>query len=333
MIKQKTFFLIFAIFIMNTNSFAKPKCDTAHLDICAREIAQTLIESNAIDAHWENGNYLTGKLVYEHGRGFFVRVLEGKVHWKSDYLTIFGKSDVLTSIKLSIIPNRTVYYFGGTWHNITAPTPVVSTPAITMTPAILVPQAKPMAVPGKTPQAIPNKIPQAKPMAVPTKIVQKTPTPLVVSHTIGTGNKHSKIILSNTHKPLTTINYNKNHKVIVTKNKALKKQSSNQTVSVQVAQLHYKNAKKIDATNVNKHLISTVPGNNLAQNHHAILIDHNNTVWRCKVSGLGHRNMKSQSSKKISLGHAETMHFRNSTFNHISNNISINNNCLISVSK
>ncbi len=194
------------------------------------------------------------------------------------------------------------------------------------------PSLKPILVPGKTPTLVPGKTPSPKPILVPAKIIQKIP--ILVSHVKGTGTKYSKIIVKNSHKQV-ALNYNSKHKNIISNKKSVsvKKAKTKQTVSLQIANLHYKNTNKIDASNINKHLISTVPGNNVKQNHHAILIDHDNKVWRCKVSGLGYRNMKSNDKKEVTVGHAETMHFRNSTFTHISNNISINNNCLISVSK
>ena len=342
MIKRKTFFLIFAIFIINTSSFAKPRCDTAHLDICARELIQGAIDSGTVVGHWEGGNYLTGKLVVEHFKHSYLSTVHNRDGLNMPIYIIDSSSTGMTESFLHTTRGMT-YYFAGSWHTVSAP---MAVPTNLIGVPGKVPQPKPIAVPPKIVQktptpmtvptniiGVPGKVPQPKPIAVPGKIPQAIPTPTIISHTIGTGNKHSKITLSNTHKPVTIINYNKNHKVTVSSKQVSKKTNPQHTVSLQVAKLHYKDVNKIDATNVNQHLISTVPGDNLNQNHNSILIDHNDKAWRCKVSGLGHRNMKSQGKEEVSFGHAETMHFRNSTFNHISNNIAINNNCLISVSK
>ena len=190
----------------------------------------------------------------------------------------------------------------------------------------------PYAVPPKVPVIAPNKVPQPLPYAVPPKITQKTPT--LISQVPATGSKHSKVTIHNTHKQV-AINYNANyqHSVVISNNNTPKSIIVPHTVSLQIVKLHYKGPETIDALNVNKHLVSHLPGDNVEQNHHAILVDHNDKAWRCKVSGLGHRSIGGNGPNEFNAGHMETMHFRNATFSHISNNIAINNDCLISVSK
>ncbi len=451
--------------LLSINASAKPRCDTAHIEICARELIQGSIDSGELVAHWENGNYINGNLVIESSnRQYYYTVKSFRgFHWASYQVDTFGVSGVVSELKRD---PGTTYYFAGSWHGIDKPMAVPPTPIInipnpkpmlvlgktpTLVPNIIptqkpvlvpgktptlvpgktpspkpvlvpgktptlvpgktpspkpvlvpgkiptlvpgktpslkpvlvpgktptlvpgktpslkpvlvpgktptlvhgktaslkpvlvpgktpilvpgkTPSLKPVLVPGKTPTLVPGKTPSPKPILVPAKIIQKIP--ILVSHVKGTGTKYSKIIVKNSHKQV-ALNYNSKHKNIISNKKSVssKKAKTKQTVSLQIANLHYKNTNKIDASNINKHLISTVPGNNVKQNHHAILIDHDNKVWRCKVSGLGYRNMKSNDKKEVTVGHTETMHFRNSTFTHISNNISINNNCLISVSK
>ena len=350
---------LFIILLLSTESFAKPRCDTAHLNICTRELLQGLMENKELNAHWDNGNYITGNLVLDNHSNWYqgsfssVKTWQGW-DWNANNVFFLGNNGYqILGATQSMISHVGSYYFAGSWHTIGAPIAVPPTPIMnipTPKPVVVTPQAVPNQVPHMIPQAnkvvtapplvptlAPNKVPQPKPMvapqATPPKITQKTPT--VISHVKGIGNKHSKIILNNTHKKV-AINYNQNHKHSVSKQQKSTHQQKiipSQTVSLKIAKLHYKGPQTIDASNVNQHLISSVPGDNVAQDHHAILVDHNDRVWRCKLSGLGYRDMKYKGEESIPTGHAETMHFKNSIFSHISNSISINNNCLISVSK
>ena len=92
-----------------------------------------------------------------------------------------------------------------------------------------------------------------------------------------------------------------------------------------------KQGTKIDKTTVNGHFITTVAGSLVKQEERAYLLDHNNDLWSCKVSGLGARTMPNEKGEQEFVGHVETLKFRSDRLGHIPGNHPMHRGCLISV--
>ena len=168
---------LFVALLLSTEAFAKPRCDTAHLQICTRELLQGLIENNELNAHWDNGNYINGNLVVDgisyattgfHAAGLNSVVDKHGWRWLSTNVFYAGNTgaDILHATN-SMISDVAKFYMGGTWHTIGAP--MVVPPSTTMN----VPTPKPSTTnvaPPKAPIIAPNKVPQPLPYVVHLKL-------------------------------------------------------------------------------------------------------------------------------------------------------------------
>ncbi len=356
--KSTIVFFYFNFFL--TQLYSSPRCDTTHLDICGREFLQGAIEGREIRAHWEGGNYLTGTFVLDSMPTYSDLIdtvtdqqIGSGIHHYVYASRLFPNGNVSVSqASRDLQLNQTMkYYFAGTWHSVEKPLPIVVPMAIiqktpTLTPTLAnqkAPTLNPTLVSQKAPTLNPTLVSQKTPTLNPTLANQKAPTltPTLVNQKIPTlsptkiiNGLTSKIMLDTANKKI-VLNYNPKLKYKVTKSKNIPSKNNlhKNTVSMQIAKLHYSKVNKIDESNINKYLISPFPGNNVKQNHMSLLVDHNEKVWRCNISGLGYRKMTSQHQESTNEGHAETMHFQNQIEAHINENISIQSACLISVSK
>ena len=95
--------------------------------------------------------------------------------------------------------------------------------------------------------------------------------------------------------------------------------------------LNSKNGTKIDKTTVNGHFVTAATGSLVKKEERSYLLDHNNDVWSCKVSGLGARVMPNEKGEPELAGHVETLKFRSDRLGHIPGNHPMHRGCLISV--
>ena len=95
--------------------------------------------------------------------------------------------------------------------------------------------------------------------------------------------------------------------------------------------LNSKNGTKIDKTTVNGHFVTAATGSLVKKEKRSYLLDHNNDVWSCKVSGLGARVMPNEKGEPELAGHVETLKFRSDRLGHIPGNHPMHRGCLISV--
>ena len=95
--------------------------------------------------------------------------------------------------------------------------------------------------------------------------------------------------------------------------------------------LNSKNGTKIDKTTVNGHFVTAATGSLVNKEERSYLLDHNNDVWSCKVSGLGARVMPNEKGEPEFVGHVETLKFRSDRLGHIPGNHPMHRGCLISV--
>ena len=95
--------------------------------------------------------------------------------------------------------------------------------------------------------------------------------------------------------------------------------------------LNSKNGTKIDKTTVNGHFVTAATGSLIKKEERSYLLDHNNDVWSCKVSGLGARVMPNEKGEPELAGHVETLKFRSDRLGHIPGNHPMHRGCLISV--
>ena len=91
--------------------------------------------------------------------------------------------------------------------------------------------------------------------------------------------------------------------------------------------------KQINKSNINAHFVTHKPGSYIEHNERAYMLDSENKVWSCKISGMGARVMVDQDETETTHGHFETLHFRSRHIMHIPANHSPLAGCLISVSK
>ena len=141
------------------------------------------------------------------------------------------------------------------------------------------------------------------------------------------GNQFDNIALSNapTPKPL---GQQPNQKVVVPQGIA----PTNKPKAVSLTYgLNSKNGTKIDKTTVNGHFVTAATGSLVKKEERSYLLDHNNDVWSCKVSGLGARVMPNEKGEPELAGHVETLKFRSDRLGHIPGNHPMHRGCLISV--
>ena len=74
------------------------------------------------------------------------------------------------------------------------------------------------------------------------------------------------------------------------------------------------------------------PGKNFVPGYRAVL-ETRDGISSCVMSGMGRRTIINQNGQAISLGHAETIHFRSSSTAHLPSNHQQSSHCLISVQK
>ena len=144
---------------------------------------------------------------------------------------------------------------------------------------------------------------------------------------VGWGNQFDNIALSNapTPKPL---GQQPNQKVVVPQGIA----PTNKPKAVSLTYgLNSKNGTKIDKTTVNGHFVTAATGSLVKKEERSYLLDHNNDVWSCKVSGLGARVMPNEKGEPELAGHVETLKFRSDRLGHIPGNHPMHRGCLISV--
>ncbi len=103
-------------------------------------------------------------------------------------------------------------------------------------------------------------------------------------------------------------------------------------ISVQSAAKNHP-AKHIDKHNINQHFVTAKAGSQIQHNERSYMIDSNNKIWTCKISGMGARRITDQHGKATEHGHVETLHFHSRHIAHIPANNQTGNNCLISVHK
>ncbi len=95
--------------------------------------------------------------------------------------------------------------------------------------------------------------------------------------------------------------------------------------------LSSKNGTKIDKTTVNGHFVTAAAGSLVENEERSYLMDHNNDVWSCKISGLGARAMPNEKGEQEFAGHVETLKFRSDRLGHIPGNHPMHRGCLVSV--
>ena len=167
---------------------------------------------------------------------------------------------------------------------------------------------------------------------------------------VGWGNQFDNIALSNTPTPK-PLGQQQNQKVVVAQpgtaavmpkplgqqqnQKVLVPQGIAPTNKPKTVSLTYglnsKNGTKIDKTTVNGHFVTAATGSLVNKEERSYLLDHNNDVWSCKVSGLGARVMPNEKGEPEFVGHVETLKFRSDRLGHIPGNHPMHRGCLISV--
>lgn len=92
--------------------------------------------------------------------------------------------------------------------------------------------------------------------------------------------------------------------------------------------------KKVDKHNVSQHFVTNKAGNQIEKDERSFLVDSNDKLWSCKISGLGARRMPNQNGAGMEVaGHVETLRFRSLHIAHIPGNHPMHSGCLISVQK
>ena len=81
------------------------------------------------------------------------------------------------------------------------------------------------------------------------------------------------------------------------------------------------------------HHIPSVAGKGMIDGHRSQFVQANGHVWTCALSGMSRRVIKDQMGKSRLVGHAETLHFRDSTTAHLPSNHRLEANCLVTVNK
>jgi len=74
------------------------------------------------------------------------------------------------------------------------------------------------------------------------------------------------------------------------------------------------------------------PGKNYVPGYRAVLVSRDGTSY-CVMSGMGRRTIINQNGLAISVGHAETLHFRSSSTAHLPSNHQMASHCLVSIRK
>ncbi|NIY74671.1 hypothetical protein HED22_03360 [Thalassospira sp. HF15] len=74
------------------------------------------------------------------------------------------------------------------------------------------------------------------------------------------------------------------------------------------------------------------PGKNFVPGYRAVLVSRDG-VSTCAISGMGRRTIVNQNGHTISIGHAETLHFRSSSTAHLPSNHQMASHCLVSIKK
>lgn len=93
------------------------------------------------------------------------------------------------------------------------------------------------------------------------------------------------------------------------------------------------NGKKIDKHNVNNHFVTSNAGDHIEREERAYLVDSDDKLWSCNISGLGARRMPNQTGEMEIAGHVETLQFRSVHISHVPGNHPMHSGCLISVHK
>jgi len=81
------------------------------------------------------------------------------------------------------------------------------------------------------------------------------------------------------------------------------------------------------------HHIPSVAGKGMVDGHRSQFVQANGHIWTCALSGMSRRVIKDQGGKSRLVGHAETLHFRDSTTAHLPSNHRLEANCLVTVNK
>jgi hypothetical protein len=79
--------------------------------------------------------------------------------------------------------------------------------------------------------------------------------------------------------------------------------------------------------------IPSVPGHAMVDGHRSQFVDHNDHVWTCALSGMGRRQIDFQDGSSLLVGHAEVLHFRNSTTSNLPSNHQSQTRCLVTINK
>ena len=103
-------------------------------------------------------------------------------------------------------------------------------------------------------------------------------------------------------------------------------------VSIQTANLHH-DGKTIDRYNLHQHFTTPKSGSLRVHNERAYLIDSEQKVWSCSISGMGHRSLKSQDGNINLHGQIEVLHFQRNSIAHVPANHPITKGCLVAVRK
>jgi len=74
------------------------------------------------------------------------------------------------------------------------------------------------------------------------------------------------------------------------------------------------------------------PGKNYVPGYRSVMVSRDGTSY-CVMSGMGRRTIINQHGLAISLGHAETVHFRSSSTAHLPSNHQMASHCLVSIRK
>lgn len=149
----------------------------------------------------------------------------------------------------------------------------------------------PPPTPMMVPSMVPNMVPQPAPQAVPGKVPQAVP-----------------------------------------QLQPVKTASKNQPKSISVMHsLKSRDGENIDKLSVNEQFMTQSAGSLIDNEERAYILDNNNDVWSCKISGLGARRMPSSDGKYQIQGHVETLQFRSVHVAHIPGNHPMHSGCLISV--
>ena len=178
-------------------------------------------------------------------------------------------------------------------------------------------QAPPQIVPFIPPQTTTGY----SPYNVPSPVPQQTPTPVPVPSPVP--NKAPPQPLAKNVQPAAP--------------KSMAPQStppanSPNSISV-ITGINRHDGKKVDKSNVNEHFVTNKAGNHIERNERAYLVDSNDKLWSCKISGLGARRMPGQNGTLEIAGHVETLQFRSLHIAHVPGNHPMHSGCLISVHK